>query len=267
MRYAAAPNTSTTTTMTVTVMATMLPALRARGTSSMVTPVVFSEAVASAWVGLITVTGGDVGSMARLDAMASVPREGTSLVSSGGWVAPGLTRTGVGDKPILGGEEGSLVGREEEGDGAAVPVGLEAAPKSIVLLARLAVFAVQRAGAVSKVGGTGLGLEAVEGPSVVAVELSVTVTGAGDSAATGVVALWPSPSTGLEDVPSPEGPGDKGSEGWPGAGVGTSASLESGFTGTPPQRKGGLMGLRGGSGESSPSPAGRRRRARKRRRQ
>lgn len=215
---------------------------------------VFSEAVASAWVGLITVTGGDVGSMARLDAMASVPREGTSLVSSGGWVAPGLARTGVGDKPVPGGEEGSLVGREEGGAGAAVPVGLEAAPKSIVLLARLAVFAVRRAGAVSKAGGAGLGLEAAEGPSVVAVELTVTEAGAGDSAATGVVALWPSPSTGLEDVPSPEGPVDKGSEGWPGAGVGTSASLESGFTGTPPQRKGGLMGLRGDSGESSPSP-------------
>lgn len=220
----------------------------------MVTPVVFSEAVASAWVGLITVTGGDVGSMARLGAMARVPREGTSLVSSGDWVAPGLSGTGIGDMPMLGGEWGSLVGREEGGDGAAVSVGLEAAPKSIVLLARLAVSAVRRAGAVSKVGGAVLGLEAVEGPSVVAMELTVTETGAGDSAATGAVALWPSPSTGLGDVPSPEGPVVKGSKGWPGAGVGTSASLESGFTGTPPQRNGGLMGLRGGSGESSPSP-------------
>lgn len=218
----------------------------------MVTPVVFSEAVASASVGLITVTGGGVGSMARLDAMASVPREGTSLVSSGGWVAPGLTRTGVGDKPVPGGEWGSLVGREEGGDSAAVPVGLEAAPKSIVLLARLAVLAVRRAGADSKVGGTELGLEGTEGWSVVATELTVTETGAGDRAATGVVALWPSPSRGLEDVPSAEGPVDKGGEGWPGAGVGT--SLESGFTGTPPQRNGGRMGMRADSGEPSPSP-------------
>lgn len=220
------------------------PALRARGTSSMVTPVVFSEAVASASVGLITVTGGGVGSMARLDAMASVPREGTSLVSSAGWVAPGLTRTGVGDKPVPGGERGSLVGREEGGDSAAVPVGLEAAPKSMVLLARLAGLAVRRAGADSKVG-----LEGTEGSSVVA---TVTDTGAGDRAATGVVALWPSPSRGLEDVPSAEGPVDEGGEGWPGAGVGT--SLESGFTGTPPQRKGGRMGMRADSGEPSPSP-------------
>lgn len=220
----------------------------------MVTPVVFSEAAASPSVGLITVTGGDVGSMARLDAMTSVPREGTSLGSSGGWVGPGPTRTGVGAKAIPGGDEGTLVGREEGGEGAAVSVGLGAAPKSTVLLARLAVFAVRRAGAVSEVGGTELGLE---GPSAVAVELTVTETGAGDSAATGAVALWPSPSRGREDVPSPEGPVDKDSEGWPGAGVGTSPSLKSGFTGEPPQRSGGRMGMRGGdSGESSPSPRG-----------
>lgn len=53
----------------------------------MVTPVervVLPVAMASAAVGLVTVTGGDVGSTARLDAMASVPREGTSLVSAGG---------------------------------------------------------------------------------------------------------------------------------------------------------------------------------------
>lgn len=140
------------------------------------------------------------------------------------------------------------MGSEEGGDGTAVSVALEAAPKSIVLLARLAVFAVRRAGAVSKVGGTELGLEATGGSSLVAVELTVMETGAGDSAATGVVALRPSPSADLEDIPSLEAPVDKGSEGWPGAGVGTSASLESGFTGTPPQRKGGLMGLRGDSG-------------------
>lgn len=177
--------------------------------------------------------------MARLDAMASVPREGTSLVSSGGWVVAGLTRMGVGDGPIPGGEVGSLVGREEGGDGTAVSVGLEAAPKSTVLLARLAVFAVRGAGAASEAGGTEPGLEAA-------------VTGAGDSAATGVLALWPSPSRGLEDVPSPEGPVDKDSSGWPGAGVGK--SLESGFTGTPPQRKGERMGMRGDSGESWLSP-------------
>lgn len=218
----------------------------------MMTPVVFSEAAASPSTGLTTVTGGDVGSMARLEAMASVPREGTSLLSSGGWVAPGFTRKGVGAKAIPGGERGSLAGGEEGGDGTAVSVGLGATPKSMVLLARLAVFAVWRAGAVSTAGGTELG---PEGPSVVAVELTVTETGAGDSAATGAVALWwPSPSGGLEDVSSPEGPVDEDSEGWPGAGVGTSASLESGFTGEPPQRKGGWMGSRGDSGESSPSP-------------
>lgn len=214
---------------------------------------VFSEAAASPPVGLTTVTGGDVGSTARLEAMASVPREGTSSVSGGGWVVPGLTRRGVGTKAMPGGDWGSLAGGEEGGDGPAVSVGLGAAPKSKVLLARLAVFAVRRAGAVSAVGGTELG---PEGPSVAAVELTVTDTGAGDAAATGAVALWwASPSGGLEDVSSPEGPVDEDNEGWPGAGVGTSASLESGFTGTPPQRKGGRMGSRGDSGESSPSPS------------
>lgn len=207
---------------------------------------VFSEAVAWASVGLITVTGGDVGSVARLGAMASVPREGTSLASSGGWVTAGLTRTGVGDRPVPGGEVGWLLGREGAGDGTASSVGLAAAPKSRVLLARLAGFAVRGA---SGVAGTELGLEAMEGPSVA---MALTGTGAGGSAPTGVLALWPSPSRVLEDVPSPEGPVDKGSWGWPGAGVGP--SLESGFTGTPPQSKGGWMGMRGGSGESWPSP-------------
>lgn len=219
----------------------------------MVTPVVFSDAAASPSVGLVTVTGGDVGSMARLDATSSVGREGTSLGSSGGWVGPGLTRTGVGDKATPGGDGGTLVGGEEGGEGAAVSVGLGAAPKSTVLLARLAGSAVRRAGAASEPEGTELGLE---GPSVVAVELTVTETGAGDSAATAAVALWPSPSGGLEDVSSPEGPVDEDGEGWPGAGVGTSASLESCFTGTPPQRNGGRMGMRCDSGESSPSPRG-----------
>lgn len=53
----------------------------------MVTPVervVLPVAMPSAVVGLITVTGGDVGSTARLDAMASVPREWNSSVSAGG---------------------------------------------------------------------------------------------------------------------------------------------------------------------------------------
>lgn len=160
------------------------PALRARGTSSMVTPVVFSEAVAWASVGLITVTGGEVGSVARLGAMASVPREGTSLASSGGWVTAGLTGMGVGDGPVPGGEVGWLLGREGAGDGTASSVGLAAGPKSRVLLARLAGFAVRGA---SGAAGTELGLEATEGPSAVAMEL--TGTEAGDSAATGVLAL------------------------------------------------------------------------------
>lgn len=146
--------------------------------------------VAAATVGLVTVSGGDVGSAARLDAMTSVPREGTSLVSAGGWVVPGLMRTGVGDKTIPGDEYRSLVGGEEEDD-AGTPAELGAALKSIVLLAKLAVFAVRRPGAVSKVGGTELGLEAADGLSVrvmvaVVTELTVTEAEAGDSATAGV---------------------------------------------------------------------------------
>jgi len=227
----------------------------------MVTPVervVFPVAMASAAVGLVTVTGGDVGSTARLDATASVSREGTSLVSAGGWVVWGLMRTGVGDKTIPGDEFRSPVGREEDGDDAGIPVGLGAAPRSVVPLAKLAVFAVRRPGSVSKVGGLELGLKATDGLSVVVMvatgmELMVMEAGAGDSATAGVV-LWPFPSVGPEDIPSPAGPVDVGSEGWPGAGMGTAASLEPSPDGVPSEGKGGLAGARGDAVESSPSP-------------
>jgi len=54
----------------------------------MVTPVegVLLPSSAMPLVGLAAVTEGDVGSMARLGATASVPGEGTSFVSPGGWV-------------------------------------------------------------------------------------------------------------------------------------------------------------------------------------
>lgn len=174
-------------------------------------------------------------------------------------MVPGLMRTGAGDKTIPGDEYRSLVGREEEeDDDAGIPVGLEAAPKSIVPLAKLAVFAVRRPGAVSKVGGTELGLEATDGLSVMVtvapvMELTVTEAGAGNGAAAGV-ALWPFPSASLEDTPPPAGPMDVGSKGWPGAGLGTTASLEPGPTGVPSEGKGGLVGARGNAVESSPSP-------------
>lgn len=205
--------------------------------------------VASAVVGLATVTGGDVGSTARLDAMASVPREGTSSVSAGGWVVSGLVRTtGVGDKTVPGDECRSLVGREDEED-AGTPVGLGDAPISVVPLAKLAVFAVRGPGAVSEVGGTELGLEVTDGPSAAVMEV-----GAGDGAAVGV-ALWPPPSAGLEITPSPAGPLDVGAGGWPGAGVRKAMSLEP----VPTEGEGGLLGTRGDTEESSPSPGGRER--------
>lgn len=52
----------------------------------MVTPVegVLLPSSAMPLVGLATVTEGDVGSMARLDAIASIPGEGTSFISAGG---------------------------------------------------------------------------------------------------------------------------------------------------------------------------------------
>lgn len=211
-------------------------------------------ATASAAVGLVTVTGGDVGSAARLDAMARVPSEGTSLVSIGGCVVPGLMRTGVGDKTVAGDEYRWLVAREEdEDDDAGIPVGLGAALKSIVPLAKLAVFAVRRPGAVSKVGGTELGLEATDELSAMVTVLTVTEEGGGDSAAA-AVALWPSPSAGPEDTPSLAGPVDMGSEVWPGAGTGTAVSLEASPAGVPSEGKGGLAGARGNAVESSPSP-------------
>lgn len=195
-------------------------------------------------VGLAAVTGGDVGSTARLDAMASVPREGTTSVSVGGWVVPGLMgTTGVGDKTVPGDECGSLVGRED-GEDAGTPVGLGDAPKSVVLLAKLAVFAVRGPGAVSGVGGTELGLEVTDAPSAAVMEV-----GAGGGAAVGV-ALWPPASAGLEVTPSPAGPLAAGTEGWPGAGVGKAVSLEP----VPSEGDGGLLGTRGDTEESSPSP-------------
>lgn len=218
--------------------------------------VVLPVAIASAAVGLATVTGGDVGSMARLDDMASDPREVMSLVSAGGWVLLGVMRTGVGNTVVLGDEYRWLVWREE--DDAGVPVGLAAVPRSTMLFAMLAVFDVRRPGAVSKVGGTELGLEARDGLCAAVmvatvVELTVTEAGAGDSA-TARVTLWPPPSTSPEDVPSPAGPVDMGSDGWPGAGVRTTLSLEPGPTCTPSEGKGGLAGARGDAVASLPSP-------------
>lgn len=217
---------------------------------------VLPVATVSAAVGLATVTGGDVGSTARLDDMASDPREGMSLVSAGGWVVLGVMRTGVGDTVVPGDEYRLLVWREE-GD-AGVPVGLAAVPPSTVPLAKLAVFDVQRPGAVSEVGGTELGLEARDGLCAAVmvaavVELTVTEAGAGDSAAARV-ALWPPPSASPEDVPSPAGPVDVGSDGWPGAGVRTASPLEPGPAGIPSEGKGGLAEARGDAVESSPSP-------------
>lgn len=193
----------------------------------------------SAAVGLIRVTGGDVGSTARLDTIGSVPREGTSLVSSGGWVVLGLMRTGVGDKTV----PGSLVGREEED--AAIPVMLGPAPKSIVPLAMSAVFAVRRLGAVSVVVGTELGLETTgELSAMVVVTATAMEAGAGDSAAARV---------DEEDDASPVGPMDTG---WPRAGVERAASLEPGASGVPSEGKGGLVRVKGNAVESSPSPYG-----------
>lgn len=169
-------------------------------------------------------------------------------------MVPGLIRTGVGDKTVAGDEYRWLVAREEdEDDDAGIPVGLGAAPKSIVPLAKLAVFAVRRPGAVSKVGGTELGLAAMDKLSAMVTVLTVTEEGGGDSAAV-VVALWPPPSAGPEDTPSPAGPVDVGSEAWPGAGTGTAASLEPGPAGVPSEGKEGLGGARGNAVESSPSP-------------
>lgn len=152
MRYAAAPKTSTTTTMTVTVMATMLPALKACGTSSMVTPVegVLLPSSAMPLLGLATVSEGDVGSMARLDT-AIVPGEGTSFISADGWVGM------AGESNAVPGDECRVLlsGEEEEKD-AGVPTGLGFVPKSVVPLARLE-CAVQGLKTVSRVGGTELG--------------------------------------------------------------------------------------------------------------
>lgn len=173
----------------------------------------------------------------------------------------GLVRTGVGDKTVPVDEYLSLVGRKEEeddDDDAGIPVGLGAVPKSIVPVAKVAVFAVRRPVAVSKVGGTELGLEATDGLSAIVMmaavmELTLTETGPGDSAAVGV-ALRLSPSAGLEDASSPAGSVDTGSKGWPGGDLGRTASLEPGPTGIPSEGKGGLVGARGDAVKPSPSP-------------
>lgn len=223
------------------------PALKARGTSSMVTPVegvLLPSAVSS--VGLATVTEGDVGSVARLDATAIVPGEGTVFIGTGDWVV--LLGTVGGDNTVPGDEYGVLLRGEEE-KGVGVAVGLGGVPKSVVPPSTLALCTVRGLGAVSKAGGTEL--KATGGLSAAATVL--VGMEAGDNMAT-VPPLGSSTSAGPEDTSSLVGPVAVGGVGWWGAAAGTAVPPEPGPAAVPTTSGGVLAGARGEAVGSSPSP-------------
>lgn len=213
----------------------------------MVTPVegvLLPSAVSS--VGLATVTEGDVGSVARLDATAIVPGEGTVFIGTGDWVV--LLGTVGGDNTVPGDEYGVLLRGEEE-KGVGVPVGLGGVPKSVVPPSTLALCTVRGLGAVSKAGGTEL--KATGGLSAAATVL--VGMEAGDNMAT-VPPLGSSTSAGPEDTSSLVGPVAVGGVSWWGAAAGTAVPPKPGPAAVPTTSGGVLAGARGEAVGSSPSP-------------